>query len=254
MFDLSIDEDTGVARLILNAPERLNALGLEDWRRLAQLGQELGRRADLRAVVLSGAGERAFSAGGDIKEFAEYRMGAAAAHAYNAEVDGALQALAAIPVPTVARIHAACFGGGLMMALACDLRFAGPAASFCAPPAKMSFTYNAWALERLYRLIGPAHTYDLIYTARTIDADEARRIGLINDLSEDLDDLLDQRLSAILKLAPLSHRAHKRLIADAPAPGSLAERDLTAHLYESQDYSEAVAAFSERRRPTFKGQ
>lgn len=253
MFDLSID-DAGVGRLTLNAPERLNALGLNDWRELAHLGHSLGHRDDLRAVVIRGAGERAFSAGGDIKEFAASRMGAEAAHAYNAEVDRALQALAAIPVPTLACIHAACFGGGLMVALACDLRFAGPAASFCVPPAKMGFTYNAWALERLNRLVGPGHTFDLVYTARTFDASEAARIGLINDVAEDLDGRLNQRLDALLQRAPLSHRAHKRLISQAPQPGSLAERDLTDHLYESQDYSEAVDAFSNRRRPTFKGQ
>lgn len=253
MFDLSI-EDSGVARLTLNAPERLNALALDDWRRLASLCHDLGRREDLCAVVIAGAGARAFSAGGDITEFAEIRMGAAAAQAYNAEVDRALQSLAAIPVPTLARLHGACFGGGLMIALACDLRFAASVAQFCVPPAKMSFAYNAWPLERLHRLVGPGHTFDLVYTARTIDAEEAHRIGLINAVADDLDALLQARLDDILKLAPLSHRAHKRLINEAPVPGSLAERTLTDHLYDSQDYAEAVQAFNQRRRPTFKGQ
>ena len=254
MFDLTVSE-AGLARLTLNAPERLNALQRDHWTQLRSIARDLAARKDLRAVVLTGAGERAFSAGGDIKEFATIRMGADAAAAYNAEVDGALQAIADIPVPTLARIGAACFGGGLMMALACDLRFAAATASFCAPPAKMGFTYNAWALERLQQLVGRGHALDLLYTARTIDAAEARRIGLINEVAaNDLDALLNQRLDLILNLAPLSHQAHKRLLNEAPAPGSLEERALTDHLYESQDYHEAVAAFTTRRRPSFKGQ
>jgi len=253
MFDLTVT-DEGVARLTLNAPERLNALRLEHWSGLAELATELATREGLRAVVLAGAGARAFSAGGDIKEFAQNRMSADAAAAYNAEVDAALRAIAAIPVPTIARIHASCFGGGLMMAMACDLRFAAPEASFCAPPAKMGFTYNAWALERLHALIGPGHSFDLIYTARTIDAAEARRMGLVNEVADTLDALVDERLAMMLRLAPLSHRAHKQLINQAPAPGSLEERALTDHLYDSQDYHQAVAAFRARRRPTFEGQ
>ena len=253
MFDLHIQND-GIARLTLNAPQRLNALRLEHWSALADLADQLSLREDLKAVVIAGAGERAFCAGGDITEFSDIRMRADAAQAYNAEVDRALIALAAIPVPTIARIHQACFGGGSMIALSCDLRFAAPTARFCIPPAKMGFAYNALPLERLAQLVGPGHALDLLYTARTIDAAEAARMGLVNDVAEDLDGLLNQRLLSILELAPLSHRAHKRVLNEAPAPGSLAERVLTDHLYDSLDYQEAVAAFTERRRPTFKGQ
>jgi len=148
MFDLHIQND-GIARLTLNAPQRLNALRLEHWSALADLADQLSLREDLKAVVIAGAGERAFCAGGDITEFSDIRMGADAGQAYNAEVDRALIALAAIPVPTIARIHQACFGGGSMIALSCDLRFAAPTARFCIPPAKMGFAYNALPLERL---------------------------------------------------------------------------------------------------------
>ena len=254
MFDLHIQDDDGVARLHLNAPQRLNALRLEHWAALAALADNLAADDHVTAVVISGAGDRAFCAGGDITEFSDIRMGAAAAQAYNAEVDRALVALAAIPVPTIARIHQACFGGGSMIALSCDLRFAAPAARFCIPPAKMGFAYNALPLDRLRQLVGPAHALDLVYTARTIDAAEAVRIGLVNDVADDLDGLINQRLSAILEHAPLSHRAHKRVLNEAPEPGSQAECAITDHLYDSQDYQEAVAAFTERRRPTFKGQ
>lgn len=253
MFDLYLQDD-GVARLTLNAPERLNALRLEHWVQLSALASDLAAKPDLRAVVVAGAGDRAFCAGGDIKEFSEKRRGAEAAQAYNAEVDRALLALAAIPVPTVARIHAACFGGGMMISLACDLRFAGTSAKFCIPPAKMGFAYNAWPLARLQHLVGPGHAFDLVYTARTLEAEEAERIGLVNAVAEDLDALVENRLSSILALAPLSHRAHKRLLNEAPEPSSLAERAMTDHLYDSEDYQEAVAAFTERRRPSFKGQ
>ena len=253
MFDLHI-HDRGVARLTLNAPERLNALRQEHWVQLAELATNLAKEPDLRAVVIAGAGDRAFCAGGDITEFSDTRMGAEAAQAYNANVDRALIALAAIPVPTLARIHAACFGGGMMISLACDLRFTGVEAKFCIPPAKMGFAYNAWPLERLQRLVGPGHAFDLVYTARTLDAEEAVRIGLVNAVAKDLDALIEKRLTSILSLAPLSHRAHKRLLNEAPEPSSLAERAMTDHLYDSEDYQEAVAAFTERRRPSFKGQ
>ena len=124
----------------------------------------------------------------------------------------------------------------------------------CYAPAKMGFAYNALPLDRLRQLVGPAHALDLVYTARTIDAAEAVRIGLVNDVADDLDGFINQRLSAILEHAPLSHRAHKRVLNEAPEPGSQAECAITDHLYDSQDYQEAVAAFTERRRPTFKGQ
>ena len=141
-----------------------------------------------------------------------------------------------------------------MISLACDLRFAGTSAKFCIPPAKMGFAYNAWPLARLQHLVGPGHAFDLVYTARTLEAEEAERIGLFNAVAEDLDALVENRLSSILALAPLSHRAHKRLLNKAPEPSSLAERAMTDHLYDSEDYQEAVAAFTERRRPSFKGQ
>lgn len=252
MFDLSLTSD-GVAHLVLNAPERLNALRKDDWTRLAILLDDVAIRPALRALVLSGAGDKAFCAGGDIKEFQALRMGADAAQAYNAEVDRALAALQALPCPTLARIHAPCFGGGLMLALACDLRFAGPRATFCAPPAKMSFTYNASALDLLVRLIGEGRAKDLLFTARTFGAEEALSLGLLNGLEDDLDRLLDERLGQILSLAPLSHQAHKRLLNENPAPGSLAERVLTDHLYESDDYRAAVEAFAARKKPNFKG-
>lgn len=252
MFDLSLTPD-GTARLVLNAPDRLNALRKDDWSRLAALLNDLAARPEVRALVLQGTGDKAFCAGGDIKEFQALRMGAEAAQAYNAEVDRALAALQAVPCPTLARIHAACFGGGLMLALACDLRFAASTASFCAPPAKMSFTYNASALSLLVKLIGEGRAKDLLYTARTFGAGEALSMGLLNGVDDDLDRLVEARLEQILSLAPLSHQAHKRLLKEKPAPGSLAERVLTDHLYESQDYRAAVEAFAARQKPTFKG-
>ena len=258
MFDLSLSDDGHLARLTLRAPERLNALRRDDWRALADLlNQHVSPLPGLRALLIAGEGPRAFCAGGDIKEFSDIRLGADAAQAYNQDVDQALRALAAVPVPTLARIHASCFGGGLMLALACDLRYAAADAGFCAPPAKMGFTYNMVALERLEALVGPGACRDLLFTARTIDAAEALSIGLVNDVSPDaaaLDALLDARLAQILALAPLSHRAHKRLLDERPAPGSLAERHLTDHLYDSEDYRQAVDAFIHRSKPEFKGQ
>lgn len=253
MFDLSLSND-GVASLVLNAPERLNALRKDDWTRLAALVAALSSEPKLRALLIKGAGEKAFCAGGDIKEFQALRMGADAAQAYNAEVDKALAAIVAVPVPTLAQIHASCFGGGLMIALSCDLRFAKTEASFCAPPAKMSFTYNASAIQLLVDLIGKGRAKDLLFTARTFGADEALVMGLLNGVSDDLDGLVEKRLGQILALAPLSHRAHKTILRENPEPGSLAERALTDHLYDSEDYRAAVEAFAARTKPTFKGQ
>ena len=117
----------------------------------------------------------------------------------------------------------------------------------------MSFTYNASALDLLVRLIGEGRAKDLLFTARTFGAEEALSLGLLNGLEDDLDRLVDERLGQILSLAPLSHQAHKRLLNENPAPGSLAERVLTDHLYESDDYRAAVDAFAARKKPNFKG-
>lgn len=257
MFDLSFSFDGRLARLTLCAPERLNALRRDDWRALADLlSREISPLRALRALLIDGAGDRAFCAGGDIKEFADIRLGADAAQAYNNDVDHALHALAAVPVPTLARIHASCFGGGLMLALACDLRYAAAQADFCAPPAKMGFTYNMSALKRLMALIGPGASRELLFTARTISAQEAMSLGLVNAVTDTitgLDALLDDRIAEIVALSPLSHRAHKRLLDERPVPGSLAERSLTDHLYDSDDYRHAVDAFINRSKPEFKG-
>lgn len=186
MFDLALDE-TGLARLTLNRPERRNAVPRAGWDALAARVAET-QTAGGRLLVVSGAGG-AFSAGADLSDFP---MEPKEAAAFRTAMRGALDAIAGLPFPTVARIDGACYGAGVALAMACDLRLATPGAAFAITPAKIGISYPQEDAHRLVALVGPGQAARLLFTGLHVDATEAARIGLVElvAIAAELDGLI----------------------------------------------------------------
>jgi enoyl-CoA hydratase len=258
MDDLLLTRDEAIATLVLNRPAKHNALTLGMWRSLPQILRDLETDAAVRTLVVRGAGDEAFAAGADISEFATVRADAAGAREYSAAVAAAERALATFPCPTIALIHGFCVGGGLEVALACDLRWAGRTARFGITAARLGIVYSLTATRRLARLVGPSHARDLLYSGRLIDSEEAQAIGLVNMVCapESLDAQTYEYARLLTRQAPLSQRGAKRMLQYLEGDAEMTEADLAAfvtHSYESDDYREGVRAFLEKRPPRFDG-
>lgn len=254
-----VDEGGMIASITLNNPDRLNAMRLGMWRALADICESL-RDSKARVVVIAGAGTRAFSAGADISEFPRVRSTPEDVKVYNREVARALDALDALPMPVIAAIHGHCIGGGLEIALRCDLRLAAQTARFAFTPAKLGLAVGAEEVAALARIAGPAAAAELLYTAQPVIAERAERWGLANRVlpTDALEDETTRVAEAIAANAPLTLRAVKAgLEAFAnpcdPAAAVRAE-SLVQACYASADYREGQAAFAEKRRPNFQGE
>ena len=251
-----IDRDVrgSVGTVIIDNQPKQNALSFEMWDSLPGHLAALDDDPAVKVIVLRGAGDKAFASGSDISQFGERRNTPEGIALYNATVDRGVACIGAARKPTVAWVQGYCFGGGLALALHCDLRVAAENASFCVPAGKVGLGYNPHWLHRLTWVVGPAFAKELLYTARRYDAAAALRMGLVNQSAtpEQFGALLDE----IVALAPLTLQAAKAAI-DAtiargpydPAPADAA----CARCFESQDYIEGRSAFAEKRPPRFTG-
>ena len=249
----------GVGRIVLNQPEKHNAISYEMWIGLSAVTAEFAADDAVRVVVVTGAGERAFSAGADISQFADKRGSTQAIAEYNRAVKQAYEDLTALPKPTIARVAGYCLGGGLHAALCCDIRIASEDSTFAIPAAKLGLGYGYQALRPLVELVGPSRAKEILYTARRFDAREAELMGLVNKVlpRAELDGYVEDYASRIAANAPLTVRATKRIIAEVqrdPGVRDLALCDrLVDECYASDDYQEGRTAFMEKRKPTFQG-
>lgn len=180
MFDLRIENN--IARLTLDRPEARNAIPIAGWRDLARVVAETGERAG--ALVLRANGS-AFCAGADISEFSRFAEDEEARAGFRAAMREGIEALASLTIPTIAAIDGACYGAGVALAMACDVRIAGPAASFAITPTKFGIGYPQEDVRRLHGLVGPGQAARLLLSAAAIDAAEAARIGLVEMLAEE---------------------------------------------------------------------
>jgi enoyl-CoA hydratase/carnithine racemase len=213
MFDLLVEGEA--ARLTLNRPDARNAIAREDWHRLAASAREAAA-GGARLLVVEGAGS-AFCAGADIGDFEALRGDAAACQGFRRAMREGIDTLAALPIPTIAVVAGPCFGAGVALAMACDLRLAGPGASFAITPAKFGISYPQEDVARLVALVGPGQAARLLLTALPVAAAEAVRIGLADILAEDLESELARLGEAILAGSGDSHATLKRGIALAAA-------------------------------------
>ncbi|HEY1604150.1 MAG TPA: enoyl-CoA hydratase/isomerase family protein [Allosphingosinicella sp.] len=214
MFDLAHEHD--VARLTLNRPEARNAMKASGWGKLEQaLGEAEGSGA--RVLIVRGAGS-AFCAGADLGDFPAMHADADARARFRIAMRSAIERLAELPMPTIAAIDGACFGAGVALALACDIRVAGPGAGFAITPAKFGISYPQEDVARLVALVGPGQAARLLLSAGAIGAAEAARIGLVELLAgESADEEAETLARAIAAGSSASHRMLKRGIALAAA-------------------------------------
>jgi len=252
-------KDHGVGHLIFNNPERHNALSLDMWEAAGVILDEFIRDDAVRVIVLSGAGGKAFVSGADISRFDDERANVAAIDAYNAVVDRTTTTLYEAPKPTIAQIEGYCLGGGVALAICCDLRICSDNSRFAVPAAKLGLGYVYPGLKKLVDLIGPAFAKEIFFTARQFTAEEARIMGLVNRVlpAGDLETFVRDYAGMIAANAPLTIRAAKYAIGQAIKDESqrdLARCDeLVRVCFVSNDYVEGRRAFMEKRKPEFTG-
>ena len=246
------------ATVTLSNPGKLNAIDAAMWRALKEAIDRLAADPDVRCIILRGEADKAFAAGGDLKEFLSIRATVDDAMHYHEElVARALEAIRACPKPTIAAIQGACIGGGLEIAGCCDIRIAGESATFGAPISKLGFSMYPGEMAGLVALIGPAVALEILLEGRIFDAREAFARGLLSRVVADGAVHDEARASArrITAGAPLVARWHKQWIARLThdRPLSAEEKRSAFAFLDTDDYKEGMAAFFEKRRPQFKG-
>ena len=255
MDELLYELRDGVAYLTFNRPQARNALTFAMYDRLAEICEQANQDRSIRALLLTGAGDKAFAAGTDISQFRAFDKEQDALD-YEARIDRVLGALERCRVPTIAAINGACTGGGAGIAACCDLRIGTRSLRYGFPVAKTlgnCLSMNNYA--RLAALLGPARVKDIVFRARLIEADEALSIGLVSELVEDgaaLARRAEELVREVAGLAPLTLQATKEALYRLrvkPEEGS----DLVLLCYMSADFREGMDAFLNKRKPVWKG-
>lgn len=255
---VTLDMRGPLARVSFENPARMNALSASMWAAIPDTLRVIEETECIRAAIFRGAGNRAFSAGADISEFESARSGENVKD-YNALNHAAFEALANCVKPTVAMIHGFCLGGGLGLALACDLRIADDKATFAIPAAKLGLGYNPRWMRSLLAAVTPARAKEMLFTARRFSAAEALAMGLVHRVvsSETLEAETEALAAEIAANAPLTIQAAKRAIDGLARDGGAADMGALERLvddcFESADYAEGRRAFAEKRKPRFEG-
>ena len=252
-----VERDGAIATVVLNNPDKLNAMSFGMWMRLGEIMRELSADEALRVVVLRGAGERAFAAGADISEFETTRKNAEVAKDYGRRIEGTMRAVADCRHPTVAMIHGACVGGGLEVASQCDLRICGESSRFGIPINKLGLVVGYGEMAGLLALVGRSVALEILLEGRVFGAAEAKEKGLVNRVVAD--DMVESETLATARRiaagAPLVARWHKKFakrLAD-PRPLTEAERDEGYACFDTEDYRTGFKAFLAKQKPEFKG-
>jgi enoyl-CoA hydratase len=256
-----VERQPPIATITINRPRQRNAISFAMWGELSRLLLELDAERETRVVVITGAGDEAFSAGADIQDFEQYRSNSTKGREYNRAVDGLLATLTELETPTISMIQGFAAGGGCEIAVAADLRIAAQGSKLGIPVARLGITIGHREMQGLVNLVGRGNALYILLSGRLLDAQEALRIGLVNQVvpAEDLVDCTYQLAREIASLAPLSHAVNKRTLNQVLAKPSLTdltpqEADLPLAQFDTRDYQEGYRAFLEKRQPHFIGE
>ena len=252
-------KDGGVGYVIFNNPERHNAVSLDMWDATSRFLEGFANDEEVRVVVLTGAGGKAFVSGADISKFESERATLEATRRYNATVEKAYAGIQQFAKPTIAMIRGYCIGGGVGLAVCCDLRICSDNSRFAVPAAKLGLGYSYAGLRRLVDVVGPAFAREIFFTARQFDAEEASRMGLINRVvpEAELESYVKTYAETIAANAPLTVKGVKYIIGeimkDESARNLARCAELVEQCFASNDFIEGRRAFMEKRKPVFTG-
>lgn len=250
---------SGELRIRISNAKRFNAMSLKMWEELERTVTSANERDDVRVVVLSGEGNKAFASGADISEFSERRTDPEQSARFNTALRSAQEALSQCVHPTVAVVRGVCMGGGMGLAMACDLRYCTNRSRFRMPAGRLGLGYELDGIKRWVNVLGAARTAELFFTARLFDGVEAARLGFVNESfdEENADFLMAKRVDAIKGLAPLTLRAAKLALRHTSNESSVPDREIVEQAirdcFASEDYREGQQAFLGKREPRFTG-
>jgi enoyl-CoA hydratase len=248
-----------VGFVTFNNPERHNAMSLEMWEATVRHLNEYAKDPEVRVLVLTGAGGKAFVSGADISKFEDERSSKEGIERYNAAVERGYATVHTFPKPTIAMIRGYCIGGGMGIASCCDIRICAPNARFAVPAAKLGLGYDFPGLKRLVDLVGPSFTKEIFFTARQFDAAEAKDMGFANRVvpEEEIEAYVKNYAETIAANAPLTVNSIKFIVGEVMKDESKRDlkrsSDLVAECFASKDYIEGRQAFMEKRKPVFTG-
>jgi enoyl-CoA hydratase/carnithine racemase len=256
---LLVEKRGAVGWIVFDQPARMNAITGAMWRALPEAVARLDRNPEVRCVALRGAGTEAFAAGADISEFEQLRDGQAAVGEYDGLLDQVLHAIQDSRKPSVAMIHGFCMGGGLEVALACDLRYCGNSAQFAIPAAKLGLAYNVEGHKRLLETVGHARAREIMFLGRRYDAQEALAIGLVHRVLPDaeLAAQVDEAIRTLCENAPLAIANSKTILEEyvksSGTPDAARMQAAMERCAQSEDTKEGRRAFMAKRKPRFEG-
>ena len=256
--EIRLEKEGHIARIVIDRPDKLNAMTVAMDHQMNDLVYELNNDPEVRVVILSGAGSRAFSAGSDITDLGEYGDNWTYRNRFDARSDYA-RAIWLLRKPAIAAIHCYCIGGGLEMASGCDIRIATPESSYGAGEIKWGWHGGSGQTQLLTHLVGPGHASRILLTGDRIDGIEAHRIGLVQELVpfDALQDRAFEIASSIAEKGPVATQRTKYMVRVAQNVGIDAalhvENDSFAYLMMTEDAAEGQRAFSEKRPPVFRG-
>ena len=259
MAELIVEKKGSVGYITFSNPTKMNAMSVQMWAGVPTAISAFDADPDVRVIVLAGDGEKAFISGADISQFNELRASQQAQEQYELAVSGAMNAPVNCSKPVIAKIRGFCFGGGLGMAAACDIRICTEDATFRMPAARLGLGYGHKGIKRLTDIIGLANATDIFVTARRFDAPDALRMGFVSKVcaSAELDATVDLYTKLISENAPLTVAASKyniRQVCEHPDDQDLAGAvRMVEKCFASEDFKEGRAAFLEKRQAQFKG-